>query len=234
MWKLLVVSMLIGFAAHADKTAVTDEMGGEGQDSEKYAVARGNPKEGDPVDNGDPCLSGNSVKNFEKHSQESRTIVQRGARAPGQNGQSLRVIRLALQGGSLVPAGADLGTNAADAGPLLEKYGFVNLLKCPAWKKKLGEGEKAALPLGAILVYSPSDTNNKFGDIRMKTPEGCLGGGPKPVSDEELAQASSDAGQREVVKKILTEKAAIEHIKKAKCGKNPGYKLTGIYVKNVN
>jgi hypothetical protein len=243
MWKVLLISSLIALNAHADKRAHSDEISAEQQDEEKYAVAKGNPQEGDPVD-GDQCLGDVSVQKYEKASARATDYVLKNMRDGGNNGRSLRVVRESLISANLLTT-QPLGANSKDAGPLLQKQGFVNLLQCPEWAARLKDPKK--IPLGAVMIYEPLDPKKEFGAIRMKTPQGCFGAAER-VSEEELSAGVTRAehkwvprghvrkkANKEAVEKILNDKAADEYAKTGgDCGKNPGYKLIGVYVKNVN
>jgi hypothetical protein len=217
MWKVLLISSLVGLYAHADKRAHSDEISAEQQDEERYAVAKGNPQEGDPVD-GDQCLSHVSVQKYEKASVPAMDYVLKNMRDGNNNGRNLKIVRESLILAKLLNT-QPFGPNSKDVGPLLQRQGFVNLLQCPEWAARLKDSKK--LPLGAVMIYEPVDKKKEFGSIRMKTPQGCFGAAEK-VSEKELA-------------KILNDKAANEYAKVGgDCGKNPGYKLIGVYVKNVN
>jgi hypothetical protein len=199
MWKILLILGLVALNAHADKRAYSNEISAEQQDEEKYAVAKGNPQAGDPVE-GDQCLSDLSVHNYEKASVKATDYVLKNMRAASGVNSRLRVLRESLvQAGLLKDIPGQLGIDAKDAGRLLQQHGFVNLMQCPEWAARLKDSRN--LPLGAVMVYEPIPRKVEFGGIRMKTPQGCIG---------------------------LAEKASGD------CGKNPGYELIGVYVKNVN
>jgi hypothetical protein len=236
MWKVLLISSLVALNAYADKRAHSNEISAEQQDEEKYAVAKGNPQAGDPLD-GDQCLSDISVHNYEKASASATDYVLENLRKASNNGLSLKVIRLSLMNAGLFKATAgQLGANSKYAGVVLQRQGFVNLMQCPEWVARLKDSKN--IPLGAVMIYVPLDPKKEFGSIRMKTPQGCFGAAER-VSDEELAagmkHAHSKKANKEIVEKILNDKAADEYAKiGGNCGKNPGYKLVGVYVKNVN
>jgi hypothetical protein len=199
MWKILLISSLVGLNAYADKRAHSAEISAEQQDEEKYAVAKGNPQSGDPVDE-DQCLSDVSIHNYEKASVKATDYVLKHMRDANSKNSKLRVLHESLiSAGLLKDMPGQLGIDAKDAGRLLQQHGFVNLMQCPEWTARLKNSKN--LPLGAVLVYEPLPRKIEFGSIRMKTSQGCVG---------------------------LAEKAGGD------CGKNPGYELIGVYVKNVN
>jgi hypothetical protein len=162
---------------------------------------------------------------------------------------------MALYESELIPtaSGSEWQVSPKDAGKPLEQKGFVNLLKCTQLKDVLLKDEKA-LPLGSVLVYEPVGKNKKPGDVRMKTPAGCFGAAEKVTAEEfkrgtnvdtQIAQLNKnpangdkvDALQEEkrMLLMILNQKAGEEYQKTGgACLNNPGFKLVGVYVKNVN
>ena len=232
MWKVLLISFL-SLAANAERRGVVERMEAEAQDAEECATAPGNPTSIEECGKAkvanakafDACLSDNSVKVYEKSAYNAAKEVEQEAKSwhlfEGRNSQ---VVYGALRKQKLITKELE-----RKGGDLLEENGFVNLLACPDWAKKLKDPKK--IPRGAVLTYA-DESGKTWGDVRMKTPKGCLSSAA-PLTDEEQKHIgkgpeASDAYQ------LLAQKAAEEHVKKASCLDNPGFKLTGIYVKNVN
>jgi hypothetical protein len=169
MWKVLLFFSLLSGTAYADKTAVTNEMGGdESQDSEEYAVAHGNPKAGDAVTN-DECLSEETIKHFEKASAKAMEHYDQFGKQKAAGGIAPINVRESLITGKLVPKDFRVGT-AEESMASLKKQGFVNLMNCPGWRAKLGDGFTKEVPLGTVLIYDGAT----YGALRLKTPSGCI------------------------------------------------------------
>jgi len=132
-----LITSVVGFTAYAESKAESYSHGGESdaQDGEQYAVAKGNRKEGDAVDNVDSCLSETTVKKYEIAARSAVSAIQKAASVGGRPKESPAMVGGALKSAQLFPEGVRLG-HAAQAGVPLKAQGFVNLMDCPEWAKK--------------------------------------------------------------------------------------------------
>jgi hypothetical protein len=180
MWKISLLTLLVGFNVYADK--IVDGMGGadqsggkEQQDGEGYAVTPGNPAAGDNAVTGArnipaACLSADTVGRYEKRARPAAEGISLIVRKQKAKNFALRNVRMALVNAGLVETKSSLGTSAVDAGPFLEREKFVNLMDCQQWRDNFAK-KPNNVPLGAVLIYS----GGKHGDARIKTASGCIG-----------------------------------------------------------
>lgn len=87
----------------------------------------------------------------------------------GSSGYCYRYVKQALQATGAVPDYIP-GVAAKDAGPALEKRGFVNIMGRP------GMTSPYDAPVGAVIVYGPApgatDRNARYGHIEIRTRDG--------------------------------------------------------------
>ncbi len=144
MRKLLILSILLGFAAHAEEA----------------------------------CLSDSAVKAFERKSIKATIpFIKKNADPPKVPHSSYLNIGMALIDAGLMKQ-EFLGKTPKEASERLAGQGFVNLLDCPAWKKKIGKGDGKGTPVGAIMIYESKNKKDTLGSIRMRSPNGCIVAGP--------------------------------------------------------
>lgn len=166
MLKILIIAGFLSFNAFADKVTEAEI---QSQGAEPNAVT--------PTT--DPCMSKSAVKKFEKKSlKETIPFLKKNPDPPNVPHSSFLNIGIALINAGLMKS-EFLGKNANEASTRLANQGFVNLLECPSWKKKLGNGESSAVPVGAIMLYESENKKDPLGSIRMKSTKGCLVAGPK-------------------------------------------------------
>ena len=82
------------------------------------------------------------------------------------------------------------GAMAKNAGPELEKIGFVNLMSCSEWVSKIQKPGDA--PPGTIVVLSPrrNSSGTPYGTIALKSKYGC---------DSDFASSECNFGDRKIL-----------------------------------
>lgn len=230
MWELLVVC-LFAVAVHAEKKGTADRVEAESQDAEECATAPGNPKSIEECRKArhefDSCLSDNTIAKYTKKTKEAMKEVEEEAKSWHIfEGRSTQVISLALKHAGLVTKDAE-----GKGGNVLDQNAFTNLLDCPSNKKRMQD--EANIPRGAVLTYTYTGKGGKvWTEMRMKTPRGCFASAV-PLNEADEKHLGKDPASNDDFM-LYAQKAVAEHLKKPRCLDIPGFKLTGIYVKNVN
>lgn len=262
MWKLALLSSLVSLSVYAkDRTGAVDEAQTAENCATAVSSDEGCRKENYPA--GNECLSPDTIKRYETATRKSWEKVQKLAASPNTIGNSMDVVHSSLISSPSVYSEKAAGSlwmepDAKKIADQLVGKKFVNLQNCSEWKNQLVKNKENAIPRGAILIYEPKSKDEFVADwvkagmtkddaedmfkgpsgmeaqFRMKTPSGCVGAAHFLTKSERESIDKVPEDQQNVVRSMLRSKAAEEHVKKHECLSNPGYKLTGIYVKNVN
>lgn len=122
----------------------------------------------------DACLPEATIKAFEQKSLKTTIpYVKKNPDPPDVPHSSYLNIGMALIDAGLMKQ-EFLGKNPKEAQARLKGQGFVNLLDCPEWKKRIGAGTGKGAPIGAIMLYESKNKKDKLGSIRMRSPAGCI------------------------------------------------------------
>lgn len=120
------------------------------------------------------CLPDSAIKAFEQKSLKTTIpFVKKNPDPPDVPHSSYLNIGMALIDAGLMKQ-EFLGKTPKEAQERLKGQGFVNLLDCPEWKKKIGKGTGKGTPIGAIMIYESKNKKDKLGSIRMRSPAGCI------------------------------------------------------------
>lgn len=120
------------------------------------------------------CPPASLIKAFEQKSLKTTIpFVKKNPDPPDVPHSSYLNIGMALIDAGLMKQ-QFLGKTPQEAQERLKGQGFVNLLDCPAWKKKIGKGTGKGTPVGAIMIYESKNKKDKLGSIRMRSPSGCI------------------------------------------------------------
>lgn len=120
------------------------------------------------------CPPEGTVKAFEEKSLKTTIpFVKKNADPPDVPHSSYLNIGMALIESGMMKQ-EFLGRSPAEAEERLKRQGFVNLLDCPAWKKRIGRGDGKGTPVGAIMIYKSKNKKDKLGSIRLRSKKGCI------------------------------------------------------------
>ena len=127
----------------------------------------------------DACLSGAAIQAFEQKSLKTTIpYVKKNPDPPNVPHSSYLNIGMALIDAGMMKQ-EFLGKTAQEAQQRLKGQGFVNLLDCPEWKKKIGAGTGRGTPIGAVMIYESKSKKDKLGSIRLRSPAGCIVAGKR-------------------------------------------------------
>jgi hypothetical protein len=122
----------------------------------------------------DACLPKSAIKAFEQKSLKTTIpYVKKNPDPPDVPHSSYLNIGMALIDAGMMKQ-QFLGKTPKEAQERLKSQGFVNLLDCPEWKKKIGKGTGRGTPIGAIMIFESKNKKDKLGSIRMRSPAGCI------------------------------------------------------------
>ena len=93
--------------------------------------------------------------------------------------------------------------------------------------KKIGDGTTKEVPLGAVMVYS----GGQYGDIRIKTPTGCIGEGPGVFKTKKAVREENMTDEEF---RIEEQRVADQNMRRNSQCSPGGRRLIGVYVKIVD